>query len=320
MNQRTPIVAWGLFVFLALVWGSSFILMKRGLEVFTPLQVAALRLVIAGGILFPLVWDKARQLSRREWQVVLTVGFIGNAIPAFLFPLAETQINSATAGILNALSPLFVLVLGLAFFGARFSGRQTLGVLIGFAGALVLVLGGAGPISLGGRVGYTLLVVLATAGYGLSTNLMKRYLNHTPALLASGFALLGASLPYLVYLVFFSGVGKVMQTPGAWTGLGYIAILGAVGTASALIAFYRLVQLTDPIFSSSVTYLIPLVALGWGMLDGERLEPLQYLGMGVILVGVYLANRKAKAASSPAHRDHPHAEEHEPRPEPLPRT
>ncbi|RMG55386.1 MAG: EamA family transporter [Bacteroidetes bacterium] len=299
MNRPSQFVAWGLFLFLALVWGSSFILMKRGLEVFTPLQVAALRLVIAGGVLFPLVWNKARRLSRREWTAALTVGLVGNAIPAFLFPLAETQINSATAGILNALSPLFVLVLGLSFFGARFSGRQTLGVLIGFAGALVLVLGGQGPISTGGRVGYALLVVLATVGYGLSTNLMKRYLNETPALLASGFALFGASLPYLLYLIFFSGLGKTMAQPGAWMSLSYIAILGAVGTAAALIVFYRLVQLTDPIFSSSVTYLIPLVALGWGLLDGERLEPLQFVGMAVILAGVYLANRKGKAVLAP---------------------
>lgn len=310
MKQRAPLLAWLIFLFLSLVWGSSFILIKRGLEVFTPMQIGALRMSIAAVVMLLFVWPHLLKLPRRTWAAVAVIGVTGNAIPAFLFPLAETRISSAGAGILNALSPLFVLVVGLLFFGFRSSTRQVVGVFIGFLGALLLILAGQGEINLGEHVSYSLLVVVATVGYGLSTNIMKKYLNDTPALVASGAAIFCAALPYSVYLLFFSGVGHtVTSTPSGWTGLGYIFILAVVGTALASALFYRLIQLTDPIFSASVTYFIPIIALGWGLLDREQLRLPQFVGMGIILLGVYLANRKrrdpAPATPLPTHADRP---------------
>jgi drug/metabolite transporter (DMT)-like permease len=274
--------------------------MKKGLEAFSPLQVAGLRMVIASVVLLPFVLGKARRISRREWRYIVAVGIVGNGIPAFLFPLAETQINSASAGILNVLSPLFVVILGVSFFGYTYTRPQLLGVLLGLMGAIWLILAGS-EVDLWQHVFYSLLVVLATVGYGLSTNLMKTYLNKTPSVLASGFALLVVALPYGLYLLTLGDLPAVFQVHGAaaWEALGYLVILAAVGTALALVMFYRLVQLTQPIFAASVTYLIPLVALGWGLWDDETISAGQMAGAAIILLGVYLANRPARRRVRP---------------------
>jgi drug/metabolite transporter (DMT)-like permease len=291
MKQPLAVV---LFVSLALVWGSSFILMKRGLESFTPLQIAGTRILIAGLVMLPFLLGKAKKMSRRDWKFVALVGIFGNGLPAFLFPLAETHINSASAGILNSLSPLFTLVLGILFFRLPFSTIRSLGIFLGFLGALILVLTGDNELDLWEHLGYASLVVLATVGYGLSTNVMKSHLSELPSVLASGFALLTVAIPYGLYVVFFSGVPTVlMHQEGAWISLLYVVILGSIGTSLALIWYYRLLRLTDPIISSSVAYLVPVVALAWGLLDGERLTGGQFAGMGVILVGVFLATRSA---------------------------
>ncbi|MEM7655118.1 MAG: EamA family transporter [Bacteroidota bacterium] len=283
-----------LYVLLALVWGSSFILMKRGLESFSPLQIAGMRILIAGLVMVPFLIGKAKQMSRKDWIFVSLVGIFGNGLPAFLFPMAETHINSATAGILNSLSPLFTLVLGILFFQLPFSGMRTMGILLGFLGALILVLTGDTQLNLWEHLGYASLVVIGAAGYGLSTNLMKSFLHELPSLLASGFALLSVAIPYGLYVVFFSGVPQVLiEQDGAWLAFGHIVILGSIGTSLALIWYYRLLRMTDPITSSSVAYVIPVVALFWGLLDGEQMTSAQFGGMAVILVGVFLATRGA---------------------------
>ncbi|MEO1448572.1 MAG: EamA family transporter, partial [Bacteroidota bacterium] len=288
--RKSPWLPWFMFAFLCITWGSSFILMKKGLEAFSPLQIAALRLVIAALTLLPVVIRQLRKVRREEWRYIIAVGIVGNGIPAFLFPLAETELNSASAGVLNALSPLFVLLLGQWFFGFAFAARRKWGVVLGFLGACVLVLGGEDEVDLLLHAGYAMLVVVATVGYGLSTNIMKRHLNQTPATLASGGGFLVAALPYGLYLLLGSDIGTVMQShPAAWSSLGYIFILGALGTAISLVIFYRLVQTTDTLVAASVTYVIPLVALGWGLLDGETFSGIQYAGMLIILGGVWLA-------------------------------
>ena len=295
MPQNRSLLAYAILVFLCLTWGSSFILMKKGLEAFTPLQVAGFRLVFAALTLFPFIWRRLSHVKAQEWRVILLVGIVGNGLPAFLFPLAETKISSASAGILNGLSPLFALVIGQVFYGFRFSKQQNWGVVIGFVGAVVIVLGGGGPLDLFDQITYSLAVVLATVGYGLSTVTIKKYLNHTPPILSTGLAFLMMALPYGLYLMFFADLGATFAShPEAWASLGYLAILGAIGTALAVYLYYRLIQMTDPIVASSVTYLIPLVALGWGLLAGESISGGQVLGMGIVLVGVYLANRKRK--------------------------
>ena len=221
---------WGIYLLLALVWGSSFILIMRGLDAFTPMQIAALRMIIAGLSLLPFVVGKMRKVKREEWKYIILMGITGNAVPAFLFPLAETKINSATAGILNVLSPIWVLVLGTLFFAFSFSRRQFLGILLGFAGVVSLILLGNEELAFFENVAYSLLPVLAAMGYAVSTIIMKKYLNQTPSRIASGFALLIVSIPYLIYLIGFSDILGVLQThPKAWASLGYISILAVFG-------------------------------------------------------------------------------------------
>jgi drug/metabolite transporter (DMT)-like permease len=292
MGTPHRFLAIGILVSLALIWGSSFILMDRGLVAFSPLQVAGLRMTIAGLTLLPFARQALRRVDRKAWPWIVLVGIVGNALPAFLFPLAETVITPATAGILNTLSPVFALLLGVLLFGFRFSRLKVTGVMISFVGALVLVLSGAKEINLSTHLQYSGLVVLATLGYGLSVNIIKKRLQDVFALDISTLALLAMALPYGLYLA-FSDVGTILQVhPYAWASLGFIAVLGAIGTAFALILFNRLVQLTDPMVSASVTYLIPVVALGWDLLAGNPVYGGQVLGMVVILSGVWLVNKR----------------------------
>ncbi|MEO0899226.1 MAG: DMT family transporter [Bacteroidota bacterium] len=286
-------LAWIIFIFLALTWGSSFILIKKGLVAFDPVQVGALRVLIAALVLQPFLWGKAKQVPRKKWWPIIIVGIIGNGIPAYLFPAAQAHINSATAGVLNSLSPLFVLLFGLLFFGMSISNRQIIGVILGFIGALLLTLAKGGEIDPFDNLMYSGLIVLATICYGIAPNVMKRYLTDMNSVLATGFALTFAAIPYTLYLLTISGIPEVMQThPQAWSSLGFLVILGAIGTALAVVLFYRLIQLTDAVMAASVTYLIPLVALGWGLIDGESFSLPQLAGIFVILVGVYLVNKK----------------------------
>lgn len=267
--------------------------MKRGLDAFSPLQIAALRISLAGLVMAPLVMGSVKKVPKDKWKFIFMIGLLGNAIPAFLFPLAETQISSASTGILNVISPVFTLLLGLWFFGFSFSNKQIYGVILGFLGALVLLLMGGGELDFGKHISYSMLVVAATVLYGLTTNIMKRNLNEVSPLYATGFALLFVSIPYWIYLLGFSDIQQVMETnPQAWASLGYVSILAIMGTSLALFLFYQLVQQTSTIFSATVTYLIPIVALGWGLLDGETINFWEVIGMLVIMSGVYLVNSK----------------------------
>jgi drug/metabolite transporter (DMT)-like permease len=303
MRKLSSPAAWGIFFFLSFVWGSSFILMKRGLEAFSPLQIGALRMLIGGGVLLPFILGRLRGLPRKSWGYIALVGACGNGIPAFLFPLAETRLSSASTGILNSLSPLFVLILGTLWFQTPILRTQLWGVLIGFAGAILLIAGAGGGTDLLQQLPYALLVILATVGYGLSTNLMKHRLNDTHPMLASGLGLAMASIPYALYLALFSKIGAAFEADAAlaWRSLGYIFLLGAIGSGLSLVLFYRLVQGTSALFSASVTYLIPVGALAWGLLDGESFYPLQGLGLALILTGLYILRlppRKALPALS----------------------
>lgn len=292
--MRTPVEAWIILIVLALVWGSSFILIKLSLaHGLAPMEVGALRLVCAGVVLLPFMLKHLRKLTKSETWAIVAVGLVGTGIPATLFPLAQQVISSSLSGMINSLAPLFTLLLGAAFFSFPFTPRKLVGVMIGFIGALVLI----GFPSEGGdrtqQVLYALIAVLATFGYGISTNIMKRYLNETHPFLVTTLAIFLVAIPYLVYVSAFTSIPTKLISghTETWKALGFVALLGVFGTGMALVLFNRLIQLTEPVFSSSVTYLIPIVALGWGVWDGEQIGLTQVMGMGIILTGVFLVNR-----------------------------
>ncbi|MCS6969027.1 MAG: DMT family transporter [Cytophagales bacterium] len=284
-------LAWGLLLLLAFIWGSSFILIKRGLSIFSAGEVGALRIAIAFLLLLPAAIVHVRAIPAQKWLHVFLTGFLGNFLPAFLFAKAQQYLPSSVVGILNGLTPIFTLVVGVLFFAFQLRKWQLAGILMGFSGSLSL-----SWIRSSGQLGefnpYILLIAAATICYGFSVNIIGKYLRQLPSLAISSVALLLVGPIAVLYLLLGTDfVNKCQYGNAAWIALGYIGILATFGTALGLVFFNKLVKITSPVFASSVTYLIPIVALLWGVADGEQLTWLHGLGMMLIVGGVYVANR-----------------------------
>jgi drug/metabolite transporter (DMT)-like permease len=283
---------WGLLLILSLIWGSSFILIKKGLLGFTPLQLGALRIVLTSLILFLFGFNALKKQTKSTLKWIAISGFLGTFFPAFLFAFAETQIDSAVASILNSLVPLNTVIIGLVLFQYYFSRKQLLGVFIGLLGTVLLIVSGAN-INPNQNYMYALLVLAATLMYGVNVNIIKLHLQEvSPIVIAVGnFAFI--FIPALLVLI-FSGFfnHEVLQAPVFTKSLFYIFLLSLFGTAIAKILFNKLVQLASPVFASSVTYIMPIIAVIWGFLDGETFSIWQGFATILILLGVYLGNSK----------------------------
>lgn len=295
--QNRKLLHWIIFIALALTWGSSFILMKRGMDSFSSDQVAALRIVIAFLFLLPIAH---RHISKKLFPLIpgfAGMGIFGNLIPAFLFTKAETMISSALAGMLNSLTPVFALVIGLVVFKNKVRWLQVVGLLVGLGGAVGLILMGKGnakglitnsnDVLIGGG-----LVVIATVLYGLAVNIIKAKLDGVPPVTATVFAMCIIGPIAGVYLFTTDFIHRMQTIPLAWESLGYVCILAIFGTALSVIIFNLLIREAGTLFASSVTYLIPVVAMGWGAFDGEIISPVHILFIFVILGGVWLVNKK----------------------------
>lgn len=281
---------WYLLVLLSLIWGSSFILIKMGLVGLTPLQLGSLRIIFCALFLLAIGFKSLKTIPHTQWKYVALTAMFGTFLPVYLFSFAQTQIHSSISAILNSLTPLNTLLIGAAAFGLQFQRRQLFGVLIGLVGCALLIYNGAvnNPNQ---NYYYTLLVVAASACYATNVNLIKKYLSGlSPLSISTGnFAVL--LVPALIVL-FFSGFQDIAALPNTVTSMLFIAVLGILGTGIANIIFFRLIQLSSPIFASSVTYLIPVVAFGWGLIDNESLSITQAVGAAIILIGVYFSARK----------------------------
>ncbi len=284
---------WIILGVLALTWGSSFILIKQGLVSFTPYQVGALRLCFAGGILaFWGIPNLIKRIPKNKIGYVALAGFTGNFVPMFLFPIAQTQVSSSMAGILDSLVPLFILLFGALFFQLKGTKNQILGAIIGFVGAVILI-GGDG-LSGENSFWHCMIIVFATALYGLNSLILTKYLNDIPSFQLSS-SLFTIWLPPAIIILLFSGFPTIFEgTTQQWESLGFVAILGLVGTAIAMILFYKLIQETGSMFSSMVTYLMPIVSVFWGFLVGEKITWLHIVGFILILSGVYLTQKPDK--------------------------
>jgi drug/metabolite transporter (DMT)-like permease len=289
---------WFLLFILSLTWGSSFILIKQSIKVYEPMQVGALRLTIAGLVLVFFGVQNFKHIPKKLMPWVVIGGCCGNFIPMFLFPLAQRQVSSSMAGILDSLVPIFILILGYIFFGIKSRWTQLLGAVIGFIGAAILV--GDHGNGQSSDLFHSLLIVLATMLYGTSGLIVGNFLSGIQSFKLSSVVFtiwLGPSLIILGFTGFFS---DFEGTPVQIKGLGYIAILGLIGTALAMILYYKLIQQTNAIFASVVTYLMPIVAVMWGILDGEKLTWIHAAGGVLILAGVYLIQMKSSKEKSPA--------------------
>lgn len=295
-----PTKAWLLLLLLALIWGSSFILMKKGLIDFRADQLAALRIASAGFVLLPFLMRRFKTVQRHHWPKLISVGLVGSFIPAFLFAFAQTELASGVTGVLNTFTPLATLLIGVLIFHQVVALQQWLGVLIGLAGTLVLITASAsGELEFNS---YALLIIIATICYGINLNIIKHHITDLGALTITGVSLFLVAPPALLYLLLGTPfITQVANQPEVYFSLGAILVLGVVGTAMALIIFNTVVKMTDTTFTSSVTYLIPIVALILGVLDGEPFLIEHGIGMAAILTGVFIANRKTRRpVSTPA--------------------
>jgi drug/metabolite transporter (DMT)-like permease len=294
----TKALNWIILIALALTWGSSFILMKRGMEVYSSDEVAALRILIAFLFLSPLLFKHVKKPLLKHWKGFVGMGVIGNFIPAFLFTKAETGISSSLTGMLNSLTPLFTLLLGVLLFKIKTKWINVLGILIGFAGAIGLLLVGK-SVDATNNFLFGFYVVLATICYGLSVNIIKKSLNEVNSITATVWAMMFIGPMAGIYLFGFTDFTLKLAThPLAMQSLGYVSILAIFGTALSVIIFNVLIRNTTALFASSVTYLIPIVAMGWGIMDKENIQLLHFLWIILILLGVYLVNKKGKTILS----------------------
>ena len=290
MDQHPKPLDWLLLFFLALIWGSSFILMKKGLEAFRPDQVASLRIAITGIVLLPFVWLRKKEVSPPKVKMILLQGMFGNFIPAFLFTAAQVHIDSSTAGILNSLSPVWVFVLGIFFFQSRYNWIKVIGIALAFGGVLLLMLFQPkhGTTT---NINFTWLIVIATLCYGISANLIKKFLHDVRPITITAISFAIMLVPTIVYLFSTGLLQTFREHQGAFASLGFIAILATMGSAVASVTFNKIIHRTSALFASSVTYLIPIVALGWGFLANEQIGMIDLFGMLMIFAGVYLVSR-----------------------------
>ncbi len=296
-NSENNLANWGILIILALIWGSSFILIKRGLEIFSPGEVGAYRIVAAATFLLPLSLPRIKNLNSKQIQNLILVGLVGSFIPAFLFAKAQTQLSSSITGVLNALTPLFVVLIGAMFFSSRITLRNGIGLAIAFVGVVILVTVKAGADfgTFSGINAYAFFVLLACVCYGFNLNLIKYRFEKLKPIEITAISLLVVLPMALIYLMAGTDFSyKVTQVDGALAALGYVTILGVFGTAIALIIFNIMVKKVTPVFASSVTYLIPIVAIFWGVLDGEVLLFGHYVGIVAVILGVWYGNRKVK--------------------------
>lgn len=282
---------WYLLVFLGCVWGSSFILMKLGLKGVNPIQMGSLRILFAAAFIIVIGFKHIAKIPLYKWKYVAVTSMFGTFLPVYLFAVALSKIDGSISSILNSLTPLNTLIVGMLFFQLDVQRRQIFGVIIGFVGCVLLVLFGEGQNNTENYY-YALLIVLASIFYGINVNLIKKYLSDLKPLTISTGNFVVLFVPALVVL-YFSGFFEVADGPKVITSLGYIAILGVIGTGLSNILFFKLIQISSPVFASSVTYLIPVVAimLGYFIMD-ETLTFVQGIGALVVLLGVYFSSRK----------------------------
>lgn len=281
---------WIILFFLSLIWGSSFILIKKGLVGLTPFQLGSLRMIFAATFLLAVGFKSLKNIKQHQWKYIAVTAMMGTFFPAFLFSIAQTQIDSSISAVLNSLTPLAALVLGALVFGLNFQRRQIFGVTIGLLGSVLLILSGAVNHP-GQNYWFATLAVGGAICYAVNVNLIKKYLSDVNPLsiTVGNFAVL--LIPALVIL-FTTNFHEVVHLPNVTTSMLFVSILAVFGTCVANVLYFKLIQISSPIFASSVTYMLPIVACFWGILDGESLTLVQALGAFIVLIGIYLSAKK----------------------------
>lgn len=282
---------WILYILLCLIWGSSFILMKEGLEAINPYHLALIRILSAGLAMLPLAFQAYKNVPRKMVFPIIVSGFLGTFIPSFCFTIAQTKVDSSLAGIMNSLTPIFSVAIGVLFFQLKIGWIKWSGLFLGFAGMVILVVGNTNAVQLD-HIGYSLFIIFATICYGLNVNVITRFVKDAAPLHVAAVAFTSLIIPALILL----GITGFFTSPelydGSWTkGMINASVLGIVNTGLASVLFYLLVKKAGPVFASTVTYGIPFIAIGWGLAYNEEITFFQIAAMACILFGVRLANK-----------------------------
>lgn len=282
---------WLYLFILSLIWGSSFILIKKGLVGLTDYQVGSFRIVLTSVFLFSVGFKTLKQIRKEQWKWVAISGFVSSFFPPFLFAMAQNHIDSAIASVLNSLTPLATVIIGVLLFKILSTRRQIFGVVIGLVGTLILILVGA-DFNPNQNYWYSVLIIIATLGYALNVNIIKKYLNDISALAVTTGNFLFICIPSFVILYYSGFFGSILESEAMQRSAIFVAILSLFGTAIAKVIFNKLVQISSPVFASSVTYTMPVIAVIWGLIDGEAFSFMQIFAASVILLGVYMANKR----------------------------
>jgi len=283
---------WLALLFLSIVWGSSFILMKRGMDAFDYVQVAALRIFFSFIILLPFAIKNLRFINKKNIGYLFVTGLIGNFIPAILFTFSQSEISSSLAGILNAIAPFFVLMIGVLFFGNRPSIWQYIGIFVGFFGVFWLIsdgnLGSLGSINI-----YVVPIVIATVMYGLGSNIVRFRLQDLDGIQITSLSFFMVG-PLAGILFGFTDLRTPMLSPDLGISLIAILTLALFGSVLSLFVYYNLIHRAGPVFAASATYIVPFFAILWGIMDGENIYAIHFYSLLIILLGVYLSSLRKK--------------------------
>jgi drug/metabolite transporter (DMT)-like permease len=289
---------WGTLVILSLIWGSSYILIKKGLTGLTPIQLGSLRVIVTTIIIAPIGYQKIKHIPKQKMKWVALSAFVGSFFPAYLFAFAETEISSSITAVMVSLTPLFTLLISVFVFGEELLKKQVFGVLIGFTGIIVLINNELFASSF--NILYIMFIVLAAFCYAINANVLKYKLSNIPALGIVFMSFLFMFIPAFIILCFSDfPFSDFTSDPLIIESIIYIVILALFGTAIAKVLYIKLLAISTPVFSVSTTYLMPVVAIFWGLLDGEEFKLTQFTGTAIILLGVYLVTKKKAPKKMP---------------------
>ncbi len=291
MEKKFDVYIFFIFVLLAIIWGSSFILIKKSLLTFTPLEVSALRVSISSLCFAPFVFYLRKSIPWKKLGLFIVVGLTGSGIPSFLYPIAQTEISSSLSGVLNGLTPIFTFLFGLMWFKRAFSKNNAIGVLLGFIGSAIMIVYGE-RLTGSGNEWYAIFVELGTVCYGFNVNFVESFFKGISALMVSSVSFFIIGPPAMLYLIFKGNYDSWLSNESFLFSLASVCTLSILATVICTIIFFHLIKKTNGVFSASVSYLIPVVAILWGILDGEAFGINHLVGMLLILSGVYLIKRK----------------------------
>ena len=286
---------WFYLAILSLIWGSSFILIKKGLVGLNSVQLASLRMIFAASVIYIYSYNSIKKIPKKSWKWIVITAYLGTFFPVYLISYGQTEIESGLASIITTVTPINTLIIGIIFFSLTFSIKQLLGLFIGLVGA-VLLLYEASETNLNSNIYFSFFIYLTTVGYAASVNLIKKYLTNIPPEAVTAGIFLSISPPAIIVLYFSDFTELNFQEPLILKSIFYVLVLGVFGSAIAQTLFNKFVKIASPIFASAVTYTMPVVAIFWALIDGETLSIMQFFATVIILIGVFLVNKRKQTS------------------------